>query len=154
MLPILAFAIGVAAGLRSMTAPAAVAWAARLGQLRLEGTPLSFLASPVAAYVLSALALGELVGDKLPKTPSRTRPGPFVGRILAGGLAGAALTAGAGGSLGLGAVLGAIGAVAGTLGGYQARSRLVRALNVPDYAVALAEDVVAIGGAWLILAAM
>ena len=58
LLPILAFAIGVVAGLRSMTAPAAVAWAARLGQLQLERTPLSFLASPVAAYVLSALALG------------------------------------------------------------------------------------------------
>jgi len=152
LLPILAFAIGVVAGLRSMTAPAAVAWAARLGHLHLEGTPLSFLASPVAAYLLSALALGELVADKLPKTPSRTRPGPFVGRIITGGLAAAALTAGAGGSLALGAVLGAIGAVAGTLGGYQARTRLVRALNVPDYVVALAEDVVAIGGAWLILA--
>jgi uncharacterized membrane protein len=151
MLPLLAFAIGVVAGLRAMTAPAAVAWAARLGWLHLDDTPLAFLSSGVAAYVFTALMIGELVADKLPRTPSRTRPGPFVGRIAAGGLAGAALIAGTGGSLALGALLGAIGAVAGTLGGYTARTRLVRMLAVPDYVVALGEDILAIGGAFLIL---
>jgi uncharacterized membrane protein len=151
MLPLLAFAIGVVAGLRSMTAPAAVAWAARLGWLHLDDTPLAFLGSGVAAYVFTALMIGELVADKLPRTPSRTRPGPFVGRIVSGGLAGAALIAGTGGSLALGALLGAIGAVAGTLGGYTARTRLVRVLAVPDYVVALGEDILAIGGAFLIL---
>jgi uncharacterized membrane protein len=151
MLPLLAFAIGVVAGLRSMTAPAAVTWAARLGWLHLDDTPLAFLGSGVAAYVFTALMIGELVADKLPRTPSRTRPGPFVGRIAAGGLAGAALIAGTGGSLALGALLGAIGAVAGTLGGYTARTRLVRVLAVPDYVVALGEDILAIGGAFLIL---
>ncbi|HEY1434389.1 MAG TPA: DUF4126 domain-containing protein, partial [Thermoanaerobaculia bacterium] len=40
---VLAFLIGVVAGLRVMTAPAAVSWAARLGWLHLEGTPLAFL---------------------------------------------------------------------------------------------------------------
>jgi uncharacterized membrane protein len=149
---VLAFLIGIIAGLRSMTAPALVAWGARLGRLRLEGTALAFLDSGVALWLLTALALGELVADKLPKTPSRTRPGPFAGRILTGALSGAALTAGTGGSLALGAVLGALGAVAGTLGGYTARTRLVPALGVPDSVVALAEDVVAVGGAVLILA--
>ena len=153
MLPFLAFAIGVVAGLRSMTAPAAVAWAACFGWLRLEGTPLAFLGSPAARYVLLALMLGELVADKLPFTPSRTRPAPFAGRILAGGLAGAALAASLTGALVIGAVAGSLGAVAGTLGGYQARTRLVRALKVPDYVVAVAEDVVAVGGALLIVAA-
>lgn len=153
LLPVLALAIGIVAGLRSMSAPAAVAWATRLGWLHLNGTPLAFLGSTMAAYLLAALMVGELVADKLPKTPSRTRPGPFVGRIIAGGLSGAALTGGTGGSLALGAVLGAIGAVAGTLGGYTVRTRLVRALGVPDYVVALGEDIVAIGGAFLILAA-
>ncbi|MGH7519548.1 MAG: DUF4126 family protein, partial [Gemmatimonadales bacterium] len=94
MILFLAFAIGVVAGLRSMTAPAAVAWAACFGWLHLEPTPLAFLGSAVARYVLLALMLGELVVDKLPFTPGRTRPGPFAGRILAGGLAGAALAAG------------------------------------------------------------
>ena len=150
---ILAFLIGVVAGLRSMTAPALVAWGARLGRLRLESTALAFLGSGVAAWLLTALALGELVADKLPRTPSRTRPGPFGARILTGALSGAALTVGTGGSLAPGAVLGALGAVAGTLGGYTARTRLVPALGVPDTVVALAEDAVAVGGAVLILAA-
>jgi uncharacterized membrane protein len=97
--------------------------------------------------------LAELVADKLPSTPSRTRPGPFLARVVTGGLAGAALTAGVGSSLALGALLGALGAVAGTLGGYKARTGLVRALRVPDYVIALAEDAVAVGGAYLILAA-
>jgi uncharacterized membrane protein len=151
MSPILiaAFALGVVAGLRSMTPPAVVAWAARLGWLHLDGTPLAFLDVRWVPYFLTVLMLAELVGDKLPRTPARTRPGPFIGRLLTGGLAGAALAVGAGLSLPAGAVAGGLGAVVGTLGGYRARTGLVRALGVPDYVVAVAEDVVAIGGALL-----
>jgi uncharacterized membrane protein len=145
-----AFALGIVAGLRSMTAPAVVAWATRFGWLQLEGTPLAFLSSSVARYILLVLMLGELVADKLPFTPSRKQPGPFIARILAGGLAGAALAVGAGQSLAAGAVAGGLGGVVGTLGGYQARIGLVRALRVPDYVVALTEDIVAVGGALLI----
>jgi uncharacterized membrane protein len=150
---VLAFALGIIAGLRSMTAPAAIAWAAHFGWLHLDATPLAFLGSAAARYLLLALMLAELAVDKLPFTPSRTRPGPFIGRILTGGLAGAALTSGLGQSLAAGAVAGGLGAVAGTLGGYRARTGLVRALAVPDYVVALTEDVVAVGGALLIVAA-
>jgi uncharacterized membrane protein len=149
-----AFLIGVIAGLRTMTAPAFVAWAARLGRLELNGTLLSFLGLPVTAWVFTALALGELVADKLPSTPSRTRPGPFVGRIVSGAMCGGAISAGTGGSLALGAVLGALGAVVGTLGGYNARVRLVPALKVPDSMVALVEDLVAVGGALLIVSGL
>ena len=149
---VLAFVLGALAGLRSLTPPAVVAWAARLGWLQLEGTPLAFLGSAPVTYLLTALLLAELVADKLPRTPKRTSPGPFIGRVLTGGLAGAALTVGTGGSLMAGAVLGALGGVAGTLGGYRARTGLVRSLRVPDYVVALAEDAVAVGGAVLIVA--
>jgi uncharacterized membrane protein len=149
-----AFLIGAIAGLRTMTAPAFVAWAARLGMLRLDGTLLSFLGLPVTAWVFTVLALGELVADKLPRTPARTRPGPFVARIVSGAMSGGAITAGAAGSLAAGAVLGAIGALAGTLAGYNARVRLVPALEVPDTVVALAEDLVAVGGALLIVAGL
>ncbi|MFL5494889.1 MAG: DUF4126 family protein [Gemmatimonadales bacterium] len=144
---LLAFGLGVVAGLRSMTAPAIVSCAARLGGLHLEGTPLAFLALSWVPYLLTALMLGELVADKLPRTPSRTQPGPFIGRILTGGLSGAGLATGAGVSLVPGIIAGVLGAVAGTLGGYRARTGLVRALRRPDYVVALVEDVVAIGGA-------
>jgi len=137
-----------------MTPLAFVAWAAHLGRLRLDGTLLSFFGLPVTAWVFTALALGELVGDKLPSTPARTRPGPFVARLLSGAMSGGAITAGAGGPLALGAALGAIGAVFGTLAGYNARIRLVPALKVPDTLVALVEDLVAVGGALLIVAGL
>ena len=149
-----AFLIGAIAGLRTMTAPTFVAWAAKLGRLRLDGTLLSFLGLPVTAWVFTALALGELVADKLPNTPSRTRPGAFIARIVSGAMCGGAITLGAREPLALGAVLGAIGAVVGTLAGYNARVRLVSALNVPDTVVALVEDLVAVGGAVLIVAAL
>lgn len=142
----LAFAIGVVAGLRSLTAPAVVSWGARLGWLRLEHTPLAFLGYPATAYILGFLALGELVGDTLPKTPSRKLPGPFIARIVLGALSGSALAAGGGRSALGGAVFGGLGGVAGTLGGYELRTRLVRALKVPDFVIALLEDAVAVGG--------
>ena len=62
----LAFGIGIVAGLRSMTAPAAASWAARLGWIHLGGSHLAFMGSLVAVWTLSILALGELVNDKLP----------------------------------------------------------------------------------------
>ena len=150
---LLAFAIGFVAGLRSMTPPGAVAWAAHFGWLHLDGTPLAFFGTAAARYLLSAFMLGELIGDKLPFTPSRTRPGPFGARIITGGLAGAALMASSGHSLAAGAAIGALGGVAGTLGGYRARTGLVRTLRVPDLVIALAEDIVAVGGALLIVSA-
>ncbi len=42
---LLAFGIGVVTGLRSMTAPAVVVWAAHLGWMNLSGSPLAFLGS-------------------------------------------------------------------------------------------------------------
>ena len=147
----LAFLLGAIAGLRAFTAPAAAAWAAHLGWLRLEGSPIAFLGHPAAAYLLGAAALAELVADKLPRTPNRTDPGPFIGRILTGGLAAAALAAGTGGSLLVGALAGGLGGVAGTLGGYRVRTGLVRSLGVPDYVVAIGEDLVAVAAAALIV---
>src|SRR5438477_2774450 len=90
---VLSFLIGMVAGLRSMTAPAAVSWAARLGWLHLENTGLAFLGFAATPYVVSALAIGELINDKLPKTPSRKTPVPFIARIVIGALCGAALGA-------------------------------------------------------------
>ncbi len=146
----LAFLIGVIAGLRSMTAPAVVSWAARLGWLHLENTWLAFLGASITPYILSVLAIGELIADKLPKTPSRKTVGPFAGRIVTGALSGAALGASTQGLIG-GLLAGALGAVAGTLGGYELRTRLVRATGGKDLPIALLEDVIAICGAvWIV----
>ena len=136
--------IGIVAGLRSMTAPAVVAWAAHLGWLNLTGSGVAFMGSTAAAILLSILAIGELIADKLPITPKRTMLAPLVARMITGGLCGACFCAAAGRSLGSGILLGGIGGVVGAFAGYQIRKRLVRALHVKDTFVAVGEDVIAI----------
>jgi uncharacterized membrane protein len=142
MIDILAFLIGVASGLRALTPAAAVCWAARLGWLKLEGTPLGFLGYAVTPWIFTVAAIGELVNDKLPKTPSRKVPPQFIARVVMGALCGAALGA-AGGAFAGGLIAGAIGAVAGTLGGSELRGRLSRAAG-KDLPIALLEDAIAI----------
>jgi uncharacterized membrane protein len=144
------FAIGFVAGLRALTAPAVVSWAARLGWLPLAGTSLSFLRTNVSVAIFTLLALGELVTDQLPSTPARTTPGPLGARAVTGGLSGAAIALSVGQPLVAGIVLGAIGAIAGAFAGYQVRTRSVKALGVPDFVIAVAEDLVAICAALLI----
>lgn len=147
-----AFAIGVVAGLRTMTALMIVSWAARLRWVHLTGTGVAFLGGPVVPLVLTVLAAGELVGDQLPKTPSRTAPLPFAARVVSGAFSAAALATGVGEAVLVGAIVGALGAVAGTLGGHAARTRLAKRLNVPDVAIAIPEDVVAVIGGFLVIA--
>lgn len=150
---LLAVCIGIVAGLRSMTAPAAVSLAAHLGWLNLSGSPLAFMGTLVAVIIFTAGALAEYVADLLPKTPARTTPGPLIARIVTGGLSGACVCVAASQSLALGALLGVIGAVIGTFGGYQVRMRLVRVLNVKDAFVAIPEDIVAILAAYFVVSA-
>lgn len=146
----LAFLIGVVAGLRSLTAPAVVSWGARLGWLHLENTWLAFLGATITPYILSVLAIGELINDKLPRTPSRKTPVPFAARVVMGALCGAALGASSQALIG-GLLAGALGAVAGTLGGYEARTRVVKAIGGKDLPIALIEDAIAICGAvWIV----
>jgi uncharacterized membrane protein len=148
---LLTFLIGVIAGLRTMTAPAVVAWAANLHWLNLHNSPLAFMGSTAAVAVFTVLALGELVVDKLPSTPNRTRLLGLIGRSVFGGLSGATVAASGAQPIAIGAVLGVAGAIAGAFGGYELRKRLVRALKVPDVVIALLEDAVAIGGGLLIV---
>jgi len=146
-----AVGIGVVAGLRSLLAPAAVAWAAHLGWLHLQGTPLSLMGSKVALITFSLLAVGELIGDKLPRVPKRTAIAPLLVRMMTGGLGGACICVSANQSLGIGATLGAIGAVTGAFAGYEIRKRLVVQLKVPDFFIAIAEDLIAISLAWFLV---
>src|SRR6266404_7283059 len=148
---LLAFLIGVIGGLRTMTALAVVAWAANRHWLNLHSSPLAFMGSTAAVAVFTVLALGELVVDKLPSTPNRTKLLGLIGRSVTGGLSGAAVAASGAQSIALGAGLGVAGAIAGAFAGHEVRERLVRALKVPDFVAALLEDAVAIAGGLLIV---
>ena len=149
---LLALLIGIIAGLRAMTAPAAVSWAARLGWLKLAPTSLAFLGYAFTPWIFTALALGELVTDQLPTTPSRKVPVQFGTRILTGALSGGAIGASSGQFI-AGLLAGAVGAAIGTLGGSAARSRLAASFG-QDRPAALIEDAVAIVGAFLIMSAL
>jgi len=148
---LLAFAIGIVAGLRSMTAPAVTAWAAHLGRLNLQNSALAFMGSMWAAGIFTLAALGELVADKLPMTPARTKPGPLAGRIVMGGLCGGCVAVAADGAVWLGTFAGGIGAFVGAFAGYRVRKGLVQSLRLRDSLIAVAEDLIAIGlGVWLV----
>jgi uncharacterized membrane protein len=145
-----AFLIGLFAGLRSLTPPAAVAWAVYLGWLTLA-RPLSLIGSLPAIIILSVLAVTEIMFDKLPNTPNRTAPLGLIARIVTGGFTGACVSVGGGKTVLVGAGLGVIGGIAGCFGGYQIRARLVKFLGQPDFNIALLEDLIAIGGSLFIV---
>jgi len=145
-----AFLIGFFGGLRSLTAPAATAWAVYLGWLKIE-RPLALIGSLPSVAIFTVLAIVELVADKLPQTPSRTAPPGLISRIVMGGLTGACIAAGGVQGMFIGAALGAVGGIAGCFLGYQARTGLVKALDVRDIYIALVEDVMAIAGSlWVV----
>ena len=147
---LLAFSIGFFAGLRSLTAPAAVAWAVYLGWLKVD-YPLAYIGRFASVAIFSVLAAIELIADKLPETSNRTAPLGLSARIVMGGLSGACVAAGASGLILLGAVLGAVGGVAGCFLGYEARARLARGSGTPDIYIAVLEDILTIGGSlWVV----
>jgi uncharacterized membrane protein len=146
---LLALLIGVIAGLRALTAPAVVAWGAFLGWIDVEGKWSEWMAHPITVTVLTIFLLVELVTDQLPKTPSRKTAPQFITRLIMGAFAGAVI-----GSAffhtfsALGA--GMIGAVLGTLGGAEARQRFASARSGQDRPGAILEDIVAVGGGFLV----
>ncbi|KUI01272.1 hypothetical protein AU190_17750 [Mycolicibacterium acapulense] len=147
---VLALLIGVIAGLRALTAPAVVSWGALLGWIDVDGKWSEWMAHPITVTVLTIFLLVELVTDQLPKTPSRKTAPQFITRLIMGAFAGAVI-----GSAyfhtfsALGA--GVIGAVLGTMGGAAARQRFADLRNGQDRPGAILEDIVAVGGGFLIV---
>jgi uncharacterized membrane protein len=137
--------LGVVAGMRSQLPFALLAVAANRGDFAAgAGRPLSWLRSRRALAGLGLAAGGELIGDKLPKTPSRLEPVPLAGRLAIGGAAGAALARQGDWSLGLGAGLGSAGAALGAYAGYHLRALAGQKTGLPDPVWAVVEDVVAV----------
>ncbi len=125
------FCIGLTCGLRSMTGPAVVRWRAH----------------DPARLALAALAVGELIADKLPSTPARTIPPALVFRALSGGFSGRGVAKAFNTDRTNGAVAGAVGAVVAAFVGMTLRGAIVRSSGLPDPVVAMAEDALAIYGA-------
>ena len=153
--------LGAIAGLRTMAAPAAVS--RRLTAIRKDRAPQSAMPVPEApreiappaaqlanarvAAVLSVLAAGELVGDKLPMTPARTDPLPIAGRLLSGALVGAAVCASAGRARAPGAVLGMAAAYGAAHAMFRVRRTAGRALHLPDPLLGAVEDLLVVASA-------
>jgi uncharacterized membrane protein len=134
-----------------MTAPAAVCWAAHFGWLPLSGTRLEFMARPLTLWIITILALGELIADKLPTTPPRTHPVGLIARATLGSACGLAVAVGRHINPVLPAIVALAGALLSAFAGYNVRRMLVARLRLPDFLVALVEDAIAIaGGLWIL----
>jgi uncharacterized membrane protein len=148
---LLSFLLGFVDGLRSLTAPAIVCWAAHLGWLHFAGTKFAFIDHRSTLMVFTLLAIVELVVDKLPNTPSRTAPMGLIARIVLGGASGLALATGAGIPASLAGMIASVGAIAGAFAGYHIRRAAVFKAHIPDLVAAIAEDAIAIAGGLLII---
>lgn len=146
----LAFLLGACAGPRTSAPLALVSWAARLGWIDVKGSPLAFLGSARAVSVTTPMAIGELVVDKLPSTPSRTQAVGVAARVASGAVSGAAL---AGGRSPQAALAGAAGALVATFVGHSIRTQTARAFG-RDFPVAAVEDLLAFGGAAMVCLAV
>lgn len=151
---LLCFLIGCVAGLRSMMAPAIVCAAAYLQWVHLEGTPLAFMTNRLALSSFTFLAIAELIVDKLPQTPNRTAAIGLIARAATGALCGGALAISGGKSLMAGALLGAAGGVATAFAGYEIRKGLVVQMTLPDFVVAVVEDLLTISGGLFVVSRM
>jgi uncharacterized membrane protein len=137
--------LGFVTGLRTMTPIALLCWVTYLGYLPVADTWAFWTAHLAAVVIFTLLAVGEYIGDKLPKTPNRTSAGPLIARLVFGGLVGAIVAAGLKGSALEGIILGVAGAWIGAFGGYLIRRELVHRYACRDWQIAISEDILALG---------
>jgi len=137
-------ALGVAAGMRSLAAPAALSRHLATDPTVTHGVVDDLLSRPTAPRLLTAASAAEHVADKLSFIPPRTDPAPLAGRIAAGALCGYVIARRAGESAVTGAIVGGLAAAAATFAAYHLRRALTTDARLPDLPVALAEDVAAV----------
>ena len=138
--------LGLLAGSRSIVVPALLSAHLANRSPRPAGGLARWLASRWVARAIQWMAFGELVGDKLPTAPARIAPPALIARGTMGALVGITLSQLGGRSWLVGALLGGASAVTGAFIGYHWRVNTVEDTGLPDLPVALAEDVVVIGG--------
>ena len=152
--PARALLLGVAAGLRSQVPIALLAVEASQGRFDPGTGPLArALESRGGLVGAVTAAVGELVADKFPSTPSRLTAGPFLQRVATGAAVGAAVHRDAGASTVTGVVFGALGAGAGAAAGARFRGLAAERSRLPDAVWAVLEDLLAAGLAVAVVAA-
>lgn len=148
---LLVLCLGALCGLRTFTPLAVYTLVLHHQHHPLSGTPFAFLQTMVAHLIIVALALVELVMDKLPSTPSRLRPVGLIGRATLGAVTAVTFAFAHQRSIAIPLVLGIIGALLGSYLGHRFRTGLVRILKSPDWPIALLEDAICIVGSFLML---
>ncbi|MFW5973279.1 MAG: DUF4126 family protein [Bacteroidota bacterium] len=144
---LLAAGAGLIAGLRSMSAPAAVSHSLSARRSPRSSTaPGRWLSSRRTSAVLAVLAAGELIADKMPFVPARIEPPALFGRAASGALCGAAIAGRYRTAPLSAAAVGAASAVASSFAGYHLRRAVVRTTSLPDPLIAAAEDAVVVAG--------
>ena len=146
-----AIGLGAVAGMRTMSAPALLSYAATTGQD--EGLSETPLASQNVSKTLGLLAIGEMITDKLPGIPDRTSAPSLAARAASGAFAGAVIFKSRKKKIGIGAAVGALEAVASAFAFFHLRREAGKQLNVPDPVVAIAEDALVVGAGFTILRA-
>jgi uncharacterized membrane protein len=136
--------LGLVTGMRTFTAMAVLCWFAYAGHLSVDDNWAAWSGKLVTAIIFTLLAIGEYIGDKLPKTPNRTAPVPLIARLAFAGLVGAIVAAGLDGSGVEGVILCVLGALIGALASFLIRREIVTRLGSKDWPVALAEDLSAV----------
>ena len=150
MVPIFAWIVAIPllgglTGLRSMTPMAVLCLFAWRGHMEIHHSWAFWATRGVTALIFAVLAVGELIGDKLPKTPNRTDPFPLFARIVFGGLVGAICATALKGSVIEGAMLGSVSALVGTFLGFHTRHHfVVQKSSMNATCVALTEDVLTV----------
>ena len=136
--------LGIGTGIHSMTPIAAVTWGAESGKLVIpERSPFSYLANKKVSGVCLAVAVIEIVADKLPILPSRSSLLPLTSRMLLGGLSGGAVAAADEQPAALGIAIGAIAAAWCSYAATTGRTQLTD-MGVPNAVVGLVEDLLAV----------
>jgi uncharacterized membrane protein len=135
--------IAGATGARAMTGLAAAAHARAANPDALGATPIGRRLDRDIANVTAALAIGELVGDKLPVVGDRIAPGPLVARVAAGAIVGTTVANITGHERRNAAIGGAVAAFVGAHLSFQLRRALTR--HMPALLAALVEDAAVLG---------
>lgn len=134
--------LGALAGMRSTSAPVIVSHILSHHQSKkLDHSPLRFMQSKNVALALKVLAIGEIIGDKLPSAPNRIKPAVLAFRMLSGAFAGASVYKATGGKV----AMGGAAAFASTFGSYFLRKNAVKTSHVIDPIVGAIEDALVIG---------